>query len=144
MTVVRAYSLGLGASASGFASLDYASAGWPWRAVEGCAWREPGPSSPLRTSGCFIIGERAPGEKILLPFSPMLRGGFIPNVLIYTACFALFWRPRKFFHLIRERRVRRGLCLHCGYDLRGSAATLCPECGAQVGPARGIPPQRQL
>lgn len=30
----------------------------------------------------------------------------------------------------RWRRVRRGLCAACGYDLRGSAASRCPECGA--------------
>jgi hypothetical protein len=28
----------------------------------------------------------------------------------------------------REERIIRGLCRHCGYDLRG-AGGICPECG---------------
>jgi hypothetical protein len=29
----------------------------------------------------------------------------------------------------RGRRRRRGLCVSCGYDLRGSMNGACPECG---------------
>jgi len=31
--------------------------------------------------------------------------------------------------LRRWRRRRKGLCLRCGYDLRGNASGVCPECG---------------
>ena len=31
--------------------------------------------------------------------------------------------------LRRWRRRRRGLCLKCGYDLRGNESGVCPECG---------------
>lgn len=36
------------------------------------------------------------------------------------------------------RRLRRGLCLHCAYDLRHAAEGLCPECGNPflINPAR--------
>lgn len=31
---------------------------------------------------------------------------------------------------LRGRRRAPGLCVHCGYDLRGNASGVCPECGA--------------
>jgi hypothetical protein len=34
--------------------------------------------------------------------------------------------------LRRWRRRRRGFCLACGYDLRGNASAVCPECGTKV------------
>jgi hypothetical protein len=41
-------------------------------------------------------------------------------------------------------RRRRGLCVDCGYDLRGAAHERCPECGAGVEAVsrgdRGLPP----
>jgi hypothetical protein len=54
--------------------------------------------------------------------------GMIANVLLYTAAFACIRiRPRA---LIRWRRLRRGLCLSCGYDRNGlPTANPCPECG---------------
>jgi hypothetical protein len=33
---------------------------------------------------------------------------------------------------VRRRRRRRGLCLRCGYDLRGNESGRCSECGAEV------------
>lgn len=35
------------------------------------------------------------------------------------------------------RRVRKGLCGGCGYDLRGTPGDRCPECGTERPPPRG-------
>lgn len=37
-----------------------------------------------------------------------------------------------------RQRVRKGLCPTCGYDLRGNASGVCPECGAKC-PECGVP-----
>ena len=42
-------------------------------------------------------------------------------------------RPAARFFKQRSR-IRKGRCLSCGYDLRGSPSR-CPECGAAAGPA---------
>lgn len=56
--------------------------------------------------------------------------GFTINTLFYAAVLmGLFAVP---FALRRRRRIRRGLCPGCAYDLRGSASQTCPECGAAV------------
>ena len=31
-----------------------------------------------------------------------------------------------------ERRLERGLCLRCGYNLAGNTSGVCPECGALI------------
>lgn len=37
---------------------------------------------------------------------------------------SLTWRATR-----KHRRRNLGLCLHCGYDLRGNESGTCPECG---------------
>jgi hypothetical protein len=32
----------------------------------------------------------------------------------------------------RQDRLRRGLCVKCGYDLTGNLSGTCPECGTAV------------
>jgi hypothetical protein len=36
--------------------------------------------------------------------------------------------------LRRRRRLRKGLCTKCGYDLTGNVSGVCPECGQRCGP----------
>jgi hypothetical protein len=31
-----------------------------------------------------------------------------------------------------RRRISRGMCPHCGYDLRGSSGEVCSECGTKI------------
>jgi len=32
----------------------------------------------------------------------------------------------------RHRRRKKGLCLHCGYNLTGNTSGVCPECGERI------------
>lgn len=50
--------------------------------------------------------------------------------MILAGVVAMFFAPADYD--LRRKRLAEGLCVHCGYDPRGSAAGvsgLCPECG---------------
>ena len=83
--------------------------------------------------------------------SPGLRGGFVaraplthpdriiafwpllPNVLLNAFILAAPWVLYFAFDELRRMRRRRiGRCSRCGYDLRGSAHSVCPECGERA------------
>jgi hypothetical protein len=65
---------------------------------------------------------------------------WIPSWLIIGCCAGTSalaaWPLRR----MRRRRTRaaRGLCLACGYDLRGAEHARCPECGAVVTAAAAV------
>jgi hypothetical protein len=67
-----------------------------------------------------------------LPMKPIYPG-FAINTIFYAA---ILWLPFAAFGVIRRRRrIKRGLCVPCGYDLRGrgnSGGGTCPECGAAI------------
>lgn len=52
--------------------------------------------------------------------------------MILAGVVAMFFAPADYD--LRRKRLAEGLCVHCGYDLRGThgaagASGLCPECG---------------
>jgi hypothetical protein len=58
---------------------------------------------------------------------------FVPSwlVVVVTTMPAALWTARVVTRVLRRRnRLRNGLCVSCGYDLRGTADR-CPECGAK-------------
>ncbi len=92
--------------------------------------------------GMRIFSEKAgSGNKPVwkrLPLRPIWPGFAINTVLYAALLWLLFVAP---FALRRRRRIKRGLCPNCAYDLRGSphpnplptpkgdGTKVCPECG---------------
>ena len=61
----------------------------------------------------------------------LIPGAFILNTLLYTI---ILWitlaGPVILYHTSRRcLRIKRGLCIKCGYNLRGGSEQGCPECG---------------
>ncbi len=62
-----------------------------------------------------------------LPLRPIWPG-FAINTIFYAAILWLLTLGP--FNARRFIRRKRGLCINCGYDLRGAEHEVCPECGA--------------
>ena len=109
---------------SGF-TLTLRRSGWPLPVLEQRMmwwnWDNPALKGPKSDPPMLLM----PAGLIL---NPIIVGGG-SWVLMVAAFFVLVIRRR-------DRRMRRGLCLDCGYDLRGlqvgseSQPTICPECGS--------------
>ena len=119
------------------------AAGWPSAALECRRVRRGNPEClprrciriprvrwPLEQDGIYrlhlVFGQlNIEGD---LPIRP-IPGGFVTNTLFYAA---ILWLviPGP-FALRRHLRRKRGLCVPCGYDLRGNPLDGCPECGWQ-------------
>jgi hypothetical protein len=103
--------------------------GWPARSA--MQWQmEPEPGGPLiRSGGYFRFGP-------LWLFWQPIWWGLAMNAAFYGSLLWLPWRGPRVVR--RWGRRRRGACVRCGYDLRGTPAspgagdarTPCPECGA--------------
>jgi len=80
------------------------------------------------------------GEKVIDPPSripmPWSKSSHVP--LPATAVLLALMPTLTVVHWRRRRkRVKRGLCPHCGYNLTGNASGVCPECGSAVAQATG-------
>ena len=104
------------------------------RSVNGGIALPPWSSYPFSSRTVAMLTSNAaqitpPGTWRALPCIPIWPG-FAINTIFYAAIlWVLFAFP---FVIRRRRRIKRGLCPKCAYDLRGSASQTCPECG---GPA---------
>lgn len=118
-------------------------AGWPMRCL-GCVRQ----SSDTRLIGGFVIPESWADRlmfrdvpttwfppvqdavpKGVFPYLPLMPG-IVFNTLIYGAAwFAPFVTVRLIKRTRYGRRVRRGRCPNCRYDLSGRFEVGCPECG---------------
>jgi hypothetical protein len=84
----------------------------------------------VESSGLVWV-RKSPGLNRFVPLRPIWPGFAINTVFHAAVLWALFAAP---FALRKWRRIRRGLCPKCGYDLRAMSATsaACPECGAAM------------
>ena len=55
--------------------------------------------------------------------------------------FVVMWRKSR-----REKRVefrrKNGICVNCGYDLRGNTTGICPECGEPIENIKATPDEK--
>jgi hypothetical protein len=128
-------------------TLDVRRCGWPAFAFEGDLTTDtiaqvPNQELDAVWNGCvpapaFLHPRANPAGSSRAPRALPLRPislGLALNTLFYTAaCWTLLRGPST---LRRQRRQRHGLCLKCGYPVRGLVN--CPECGGAV--SSGGPP----
>jgi hypothetical protein len=119
--------------------------GWPLKSLDGEIWSVEQIQHKERVSlrgrvvrNGLVAGIRQPRDDfgyitakgVLAPIRPLWPGFAINTVFYAAVLWVLCAAP---FALRKWRRIRRGLCPKCGYDLRGSTSQTCPECG---GPTR--------
>jgi hypothetical protein len=113
--------------------------GWPFDSPTRCGMLFPVDRTRTSTQRLWIEGWSLPDsaakalhrDKVVLSVRPA-SAGFVINTFFYAA---ILWLPFAALGTFRRRRrIKRGLCPGCGYDLRGRGGhqNLCPECGAAV------------
>lgn len=113
---------------------QYMSVGWPFRCfAEAPSWNL---TIPIAYGDGTTMGPQGRVQKYKFPWflnrivqMPVKWAHFLANWIIIGSALgiAMMFIPGR-----RERRRRKGLCLHCGYP-RGQAA-VCTECGKNFNP----------
>jgi hypothetical protein len=113
--------------------------GWPMPALGGLVYCEDSFNGSVAVvyHNCFatmpdaLQNQYMLDETRLIGWKPIWPGFAINTVFYAAVLWMLFAAP---FALRKWRRIRRGLCPKCGYDLRGGGtdSATCPECGAAV------------
>jgi hypothetical protein len=124
---------------------SYTRAGWPLHSVAGgIEWdgRVGEATGDLDSAGQYVgaikvpewARPRGPGNRNLIDFIPYwpLWPGFYANTIFFAVILWLLWTTP--FAVRKWRRIKRGRCAKCGYDLRGTPPdhAVCPECGEGV------------
>lgn len=105
--------------------VDHSATGWPWRAAAGRMFNNPG-VTPIQMESLIEVTFGSTFFRFpLRPYWP----GLLANTLFYavlalTLMVLLRWRRTR-------RRLARGLCVACGYEL-GEGVAVCPECGLEA------------
>jgi hypothetical protein len=107
-------------------SSDWRGLGFHFERVNGWPAVNPArplpPPVPLAGGGELRTDLRVHGVSMGVPFWFVIAAGLLaPALWVFGR--PAYWRERK-----RRRRARQGLCVGCGYDLRGTPER-CPECG---------------
>jgi predicted RNA-binding Zn-ribbon protein involved in translation (DUF1610 family) len=119
---------------------EVASVGWPLPAMQWTTGESPGPWTPARWKDLTLAGAwrgglpqptmraLAMGDERRVPVRPV-PVGFAVDVALFAA--ASWWGVEWWTRARTRRRLARGACVGCGYDLQGLTAesTSCPECG---------------
>jgi hypothetical protein len=102
--------------------------GFPWRALRldsGTHWHNQDAGVWVRPAG-LLGGWLVSSKAGVLPLAPAWPG-FAFNSLLFAA---VLGAPLPAFRWIQRcRRLHRGLCPSCAYDLRALPPGPCPECG---------------
>jgi hypothetical protein len=139
-----------------FKGVQVVEAGWPFKSLRWTEWfaSEGNGVTRLRVSGQGPLLQRSatpffPGSLSnfgwaagpvwrRLPLDPIWPGLAADTALVAATLLAFIILPiRLLLTFRRKRRLARGACPRCGYDLRGRTSSTCPECGstADAGPA---------